>query len=168
MRTWRSYCIGAFVIGYLMLLLTAAFGSSLAKEIAIGDSLAVGLNLRGEARVGASPKDIVEMIGNIPLERLRGQIVFLSSGILNDPNQGAYVNTELDMLKAAGAHVILIGVSQKAPTALSLWIGALAGSYNVPCVTGFESGDGIHPRSYSDVLKAGRQFECFFYRVCAV
>jgi hypothetical protein len=134
-------------------------------ELAIGDSIAVGLQLPGTAKVGISPKEIVRRIGMTPLADLHGQIVVLSTGLSNDPKQSAYVLIQMKMLHAAGAKVILLGVGAavKQSVEINKWLEAVADYNDIPFIDGWAN---IHPANYRVLLDNIRLVECQDYKIC--
>lgn len=137
------------------------------QELAIGDSIAVGLNLPGDAAVGRSPKAVVAALAMVPLEKLKGKVVILSTGLSNDPSQFEYVTLQLDMLRWAGAKVILLGVGDEVPrfVGLNRWLKAQAEAREILFVWGWPD---VHPGDYKLLLKIIRRNECRVYRVCEV
>jgi len=93
----------------------------------IGDSLAVGLYATftsGEklpekyGRVGASPKAILDLIGQLPGPALfMNNVVILSAGLLNNVTDTASVEKSIRVLDAYGASVRLVGgpITDKEP-----------------------------------------------------
>jgi hypothetical protein len=135
-------------------------------ELAIGDSIAVGLALPGSATVGIGPKEVVRRIGNTPLNQLYHRVVILSTGISNDPSQWAYVPLQLAMLKAAGAYVIVLGVGTDVPalTEFNDTLKAEALANDMAFVWGWP---GVHPANYRVLLDNIRRAECQAYKVCS-
>lgn len=166
MRRWFGVVLG-FAAAITMLLW--AIGHPKAAELAIGDSLAVGVaaaeHSTGYAKIGATPKEVVALIGRTPLRDLHGQVVVLSTGLSNDMDTEDYVPIQLEMLKAAGAKVILLGVgvtlqgSLEVNTYLKNW----AMFYNIPYIDGWKD---VHPKDYGVVLDNIRWFECVTYKTC--
>jgi hypothetical protein len=136
-----------------------------AAELAIGDSIAVGLELPGSAMIGIGPKEVVRRIGNIPLGQLYHRVVILSTGISNDPGQWAYVPLQLAMLKAAGAYVIVLGVGTDVPALAEFndTLKAEALENDMAFVWGWPD---VHPENYRILLDNIRRAECQAYKIC--
>lgn len=150
---------------------SACFGAPLAHEIAIGDSIAVGIATEmhsvGYAKVGNSPKAVLELLARVPLNDLHGNVVFLSTGLSNDPSQARYVQTMIDMLTAAGAKIIVLGVGEAIPGSAEInnWLADLCTQQKIGFAYGWE---GVHPPDYGYVLNYLHRVECTHYKVCAI
>lgn len=135
-------------------------------ELAIGDSIAVGLRLPGSAQVGIGPKAVFERIAMISPNDLYGTVVVLSTGLSNDPSGINYVPVMLAMLHAAGAHVIVlgVGVELKGSLELNMYLKAYAIHFGMPYIDGWQH---VHPDNYRKLLENVRWFECVTYQICA-
>jgi len=135
-------------------------------EIAIGDSIAVGLGLPGSAEIGIGPKAVLQRIAATPLNHLYGKIVILSSGVSNNPADIDYVPVQIEALQAAGAHVVLLGVGSHVASLapLNALLGSYAGAAGIPFIWGWPA---VHPASYRVLLENLRQVECHFYQLCS-
>jgi hypothetical protein len=117
-----------YALAYVLFL----YGPAYSGEIAIGDSIAVGLNLPGSAQVGISPKEVVRRIAMTPLNDLHNNIIILSTGLSNDPTDDANTDLELRMLAAVEAkHVVLLGVGVEVSNSMAInqWLKSIA-EYN--------------------------------------
>lgn len=143
------------------------FSRAHSAELAIGDSIAVGLQLPGSAKVGIGPKEVVRRIGMTPLPELHDQVVVLSTGLSNNPAQSSYVLLQMKMLKAAGAKVVLLGVGATLPQSVKInqWLSDLADYYDVPFIDGWVD---VHPADYRVLLENIRLVECQDYELCGV
>jgi hypothetical protein len=156
------------VLAYALALLWLALGPTPAHsaELAIGDSIAVGLELPGSAKVGIGPKEVVRRIGNTPLNQLYHRVVILSTGLSNDPSQWPYVPVQLAMLKAAGAYVIVLGVGSEVAGLAEFndTLKAEALANDMAFVWGWPD---VHPANYRVLLDNIRRAECQAFKVCA-
>jgi hypothetical protein len=148
--------------------------------LAIGDSIAVGLNgaigngfdvdpqtsiWHGHtiAKQGIGPSAVLSNINALLTSNptvLRGQAVALSGGVSNNPSQIGDVATQISALTQSGASVVLIGVSityhEGGATGANLnaELGQIADTAGAAFAGGFESGpDNVHPKSYRAVLQ---------------
>ncbi len=157
----------AFILG----LCAPAYCQTWGNEIAIGDSIARGLkeagHLRGGAVVGAAPRAIFHLLTTYPRADLKDQVVILSCGASNNPQQLPDCLADLDYLAEAGAKTILLGVGSSLPDskAINELLGAYASVHNVPFIWGWVN---VHPESYSSVLRFIRDAECKAYKVCGI
>lgn len=151
----------------LACLLCLSSSPAISQEIAIGDSIAVGLNLPGDAAVGRSPKAVVAALAMVPVEKLKGKVVILSTGLSNDPSQLDQAVLQLQMLHWAGAKVILLGVGTRVQglEGYNDWLKLQALARDFIFVSGWP---GVHPDNYRVLLLFIRKEECRLYRVCAV
>lgn len=157
----------------------SALAGGLKFDLAIGDSIAVGLNdvmglkphgtpptttLGGStiARVGISPSDVLANIKNLishDANALRGKVVALSGGVSNGPSQFKLVTSELQAIKNAGARAVLVGVSGSYHLSgftgkqLNAELMRIASAENIQFSGSSVAGsDDVHPKSYHDVL----------------
>lgn len=123
----------------------------------LGDSIAHGYKSsdkgNGITKVGATPAQILDNIKKNP-NQFKGQTVYLSSGLSNNPNDIASVEAQLQALSSEGANVKLIGVSNsfkgstKMGTQMNGQLQGLAQKYNVEFLGGFTPADKakVHPK----------------------
>lgn len=139
----------------VLLALLALSGPVAGRELAIGDSLAVGLHdickLEGNGRIGRRPATVLQVIEQLPPGQLAGATVILSSGASNDPDHADLALLQIASLKRAGAHVVLLGVGDgvknyDAVNRLLIRIAAITG---IPFVYGWH---GVHPPDYPAIL----------------
>jgi len=147
-------------IASAFLALAAGAEPSIGRELAIGDSLAVGLQdecrLAGDGEVGRTPATVLQVIKGLPPEQLAGATVVLSSGASNDPDHADLALPQIAALKRAGARVVLLGVGDgvrnyKAVNRELIRIAAIMG---IPFVYGWH---GVHPPDYPAVLEVARE-----------
>lgn len=134
---------------------------STGKKLFIGDSVAIGLFMANSedgayldekyAKVGASPKAILDKIRFIPESELTGTTVILSAGLLNNVTDTASVDLSIQVLKAKGAEVRLVGgpITSREPfSGVNDKLKEIAEKNDVVFLGSFESNDGVHPKSY--------------------
>lgn len=149
---------------YALAFICAICAPAYADEIAIGDSIAVGLGLPGSAKIGIGPEAVLERIRRAPY--VYGDVVILSTGLSNDPTASDdLIAQQIVALQTNGAHVILLGVGEHVP---NLWrlnevLGAHAARAGIPFVYGWPE---VHPPSYPALLRQVREVECNIYKVC--
>jgi hypothetical protein len=126
------------------------------REIALGDSLAVGLqdrcNIPGNGQIGRSPASVLRMIQSLPPGQLTGATVILSSGASNDPEHTDLALLQIAALKRAGARIIvLLGVGDgvRNYAAVNRQLIRIAAATGAPFVYGWR---GIHPPDYPAVF----------------
>jgi|SRR5579862_4598424 len=135
--------------------LLALSGPVAGRELAIGDSLAVGLQgfckLAGNGRIGRSPAAVLQVIEQLPPGQLAGATVILSSGASNDPLHADLALLQVVSLKRAGANVVLLGVGDgvKNYDAVNRQLIRIAAATGIPFVYGWH---GVHPPDYPAVL----------------
>ncbi len=131
----------------------------------IGDSVALGLGVSAKADIilageGRNPDKVLQVINGIKDIDLRGKVVVLSSGLLNNTIDGATVKEQIKVLQQKGVKKIILAggpsneskrtnlltvknilkdIAQKNPTIVSFM-----GEYK-------DNGDGIHPK-YADYI----------------
>lgn len=158
--------LGAILVaaGFVLLMAVAAHSAE-REEIAIGDSIAVGLELPGSAKVGLSPKAVVQRIAAMPVNDLYGHVVILSTGLSNDPKDFANVVLQLEMLRAAGAAVVLLGVGAEMKGSLEInqWLRAQAQSRDWVYIDGWQK---VHPENYRALRDLIREYECHARWLC--
>lgn len=142
-----------------MLALVAVFtlsDAASAREIALGDLLAVGLQDRckipGNGQIGRSPASVLRMIELLPPGQLAGATVILSSGASNDPAHADLALLQIAALKRAGTHVVvLLGVGDgvRNYAAVNRQLIRIAAATGVPFVYGWR---GVHPPDYPAVF----------------
>ncbi|WP_218815653.1 SGNH/GDSL hydrolase family protein [Eikenella corrodens] len=127
--------------------------------IYFGDSIADGyrsaVNGTGSTRVGANPQQVLGFINGYS-GNLQGQTVILSSGMSNDPTDTDGIRAQIRALRAKGANVRLLGVSntynRKGQTGarMNALLGQIAREEHATFQGGFQAGrDNIHPANYS-------------------
>ena len=127
--------------------------------IYFGDSIAHGyrsaVNGTGSTREGANPQQVLGFINGYS-GNLQGQTVILSSGMSNDPTDTDGIRAQIRALRAKGANVRLLGVSntynRKGQTGakMNALLGQIAREEHAAFQGGFQAGrDNIHPASYS-------------------
>ncbi len=127
--------------------------------IYFGDSIAHGyrsaVNGTGATRVGANPQQVLGFINGYS-GNLQGQTVILSSGMSNDPTDTDGIRAQIRALRAKGANVRLLGVSNtynrngQTGTRMNALLGQIAREEHATFQGGFQAGrDNIHPASYS-------------------
>ena len=127
--------------------------------IYFGDSIAHGyrsaVNGTGSTRIGANPQQVLGFINGYS-GNLQGQTVILSSGMSNDPTDTDGIRAQIRALRARGANVRLLGVSntynRKGQTGarMNALLGQIAREEHATFQGGFQAGrDNIHPASYS-------------------
>lgn len=159
-----------FVVGLIVGLLVGVIAQQAhAAELAIGDSLAVGIAAEshetGYAKVGLSPKGVVDIIGRTPLNDLHGNIVILSTGYSNSPmERSTNVELELDMLQAAGAKVVILGVGIEVKGSLEInqWLQGQAKYRGWVYIDGWQR---VHP-NYKKLRENIDMFECLAHWQC--
>jgi hypothetical protein len=156
----------AAIVFWAFIIFMIISGHSAEIEYAIGDSIAEGLQLPGQALVGASPRVVLVEIGSMPVELYRGRVVILSSGVSNDPSEINLVPIQLKMLKDYGAKPILLGVGAWVPrfAGINDRLEGFARDADVPFLWGWS---GVHPDNYKIVLANLRVIECQIYKICA-
>jgi hypothetical protein len=149
-----------YALAYTLLLCAPAY----AGEIAIGDSIAVGLNLPGSAKVGIGPKEVVRRIAMTPLNALHNNIVILSTGLSNDPD-AANAELELEMLHAVGARVVLLGVGIEIENSLVVnqWLKSIAVYNGWVYLDGWQK---VHPDNYRVLHENIREYICMAHWEC--
>ena len=109
---------------YALALILGLYAPAYCQEIGIGDSLAVGIiqagGLEGIGRVGASPSAVYQMVRNYSAEGLRDAVVILSCGASNNPDQIEFCLKDMDVLKLAGARIVLLGVGSSLPNSVEI------------------------------------------------
>lgn len=127
--------------------------------IYFGDSIAHGyrsaVNGTGSTRVGANPQQVLGFINGYS-GNLQGQTVILSSGMSNNPNDTDGIRAQIRALRAKGANVRLLGVSNtynrngQTGARMNALLGQIAREEHATFQGGFQAGrDNIHPASYS-------------------
>ena len=127
--------------------------------IYFGDSIAHGyrsvVNGTGSTRVGANPQQVLGFINGYS-GNLQGQTVILSSGMSNNPNDADSIRAQIRALRARGANVRLLGVSNtynrngQTGARMNALLGQIAREEHATFQGGFQAGrDNIHPASYS-------------------
>lgn len=127
--------------------------------IYFGDSIAHGyrsaVNGTGSTKEGANPQQVLGFINGYS-GNLQGQTVILSSGMSNDPTDTDGIRAQIRALRARGANVRLLGVSntynRKGQTGarMNALLGQIAREEHATFQGGFQAGrDNIHPASYS-------------------
>ncbi|OAM35528.1 hypothetical protein A7Q01_00255 [Eikenella sp. NML96-A-049] len=127
--------------------------------IYFGDSIAHGyrsaVNGTGSTRVGANPQQVLGFINGYS-GNLQGQTVILSSGMSNNPNDADSIRAQIRSLRARGANVRLLGVSNtynrngQTGAKMNALLGQIAREEHATFQGGFQAGrDNIHPASYS-------------------
>lgn len=127
--------------------------------IYFGDSIAHGyrsaVNGTGSTRVGANPQQVLGFINGYS-GNLQGQTVILSSGMSNNPNDADSIRAQIRALRARGANVRLLGVSNtynrngQTGAKMNALLGQIAREEHATFQGGFQAGrDNIHPASYS-------------------
>lgn len=127
--------------------------------IYFGDSIAHGyrsaVNGTGSTRVGANPQQVLDFINGYS-GNLQGQTVILSSGMSNNPNDTDGIRAQIRALRARGANVRLLGVSNtynrngQTGARMNALLGQIAREEHATFQGGFQAGrDNIHPASYS-------------------
>jgi hypothetical protein len=154
-RTFRSAVVRRTALSSALLVLFALSAPVVGRELAIGDSLAVGLQdkcrLGGNGQIGRRPAGVLQVIETFPPGQLAGATVILSSGASNDPEHADVALLQIARLKLAGAHVVLLGVGDgvrnyQAVNRLLIRIATVTG---IPFVYGWH---GVHPTDYPAVL----------------
>ena len=127
--------------------------------IYFGDSIAHGyrsaVNGTGSTRVGANPQQVLGFINGYS-GNLQGQTVILSSGMSNNPNDTDGIRAQIRTLRARGANVRLLGVSNtynrngQTGARMNALLGQIAREEHATFQGGFQAGrDNIHPANYS-------------------
>lgn len=127
--------------------------------IYFGDSIAHGyrsaVNGTGSTREGANPQQVLGFINGYS-GNLQGQTVILSSGMSNNPNDTDGIRAQIRALRARGANVRLLGVSNtynrngQTGARMNALLGQIAREEHATFQGGFQVGrDNIHPASYS-------------------
>lgn len=127
--------------------------------IYFGDSIAHGyrsvVNGTGSTREGANPQQVLGFINGYS-GNLQGQTVILSSGMSNDPTDTDGIRAQIRALRAKGANVRLLGVSNtynrngQTGARMNALLGQIAREEHATFQGGFQAGrDNIHPASYS-------------------
>ena len=127
--------------------------------IYFGDSIAHGyrsaVNGTGSTREGANPQQVLGFINGYS-GNLQGQTVILSSGMSNNPNDTDGIRAQIRALRARGANVRLLGVSNtynrngQTGARMNAMLGQIAREEHATFQGGFQAGrDNIHPASYS-------------------
>ena len=131
-----------------------------------GDSIAHGYRTANKAtgvtKVGANPTQVLSQITTYLKTNpsLAGKTVYLSSGYSNgaDPANLTTIKKQINTLKAAGADVILLGVSNTFKgssgmgSKMNNHLNTLAGETGAKFVGGFTAGkDNVHPKSYANL-----------------
>ncbi|OAM17026.1 hypothetical protein A7P85_04495 [Eikenella corrodens] len=127
--------------------------------IYFGDSIAHGyrsaVNGKGSTREGANPQQVLGFINGYS-GNLQGQTVILSSGMSNDPTDTDGIRAQIRALRAKGANVRLLGVSNtynrngQTGARMNALLGQIAREEHATFQGGFQAGrDNIHPASYS-------------------
>nr|DAE23263.1 MAG TPA: tail tape measure [Myoviridae sp. ctTK08] len=127
--------------------------------IYFGDSIAHGyrsaVNGTGSTREGANPQQVLGFINGYS-GNLQGQTVILSSGMSNNPNDTDGIRAQIRALRARGANVRLLGVSNtynrngQTGARMNALLGQIAREEHATFQGGFQAGrDNIHPASYS-------------------
>ena len=127
--------------------------------IYFGDSIAHGyrsaVNGTGSTREGANPQQVLGFINGYS-GNLQGQTVILSSGMSNNPNDADSIRAQIRTLRARGANVRLLGVSNtynrngQTGARINALLGQIAREEHATFQGGFQAGrDNIHPANYS-------------------
>lgn len=127
--------------------------------IYFGDSIAHGyrsaVNGTGSTREGANPQQVLGFINGYS-GNLQGQTVILSSGMSNNPNDTDGIRAQIRALRAKGANVRLLGVSNtynrngQTGARMNALLGQIAREEHATFQGGFQAGrDNIHPANYS-------------------
>ena len=159
-RTFRSAAVrrtnlNLRALASALLALFALSAPAVARELAIGDSLAVGLQdkcgLAGNGQIGRRPAGVLQAIETLPPSQLAGATVILSSGASNDPGHADLALLQIAKLKRAGAHVVLLGVGDGVRNypAVNRQLARIASITGIPFVYGWH---GVHPPDYPSVL----------------
>jgi len=131
---------------------------SSSKTIVTGDSVATGIGYGGakgnensEAAWGRSSADQLAFMKRKGADYYRGANVILSSGVLNSGDIKS-VEAQLKFLKQSGArNVRLAGAPLAGPySKYNQQLEALAKKYGFQFIGGYDSSDGVHPRSYTN------------------
>ena len=158
-----------WVIPAVLCLLSSFVTPIQAQEIAIGDSIACGLktagHLQGGCKIGASPQAVAEMVWSYPSDLYKDQVVILSCGASNNPQQLEYCLKDMDWIVAHGGKIVLLGVGEVLPDSPEIndLLKAYADVHDAIFVWGWHD---VHPQSYQIVLKAIRNKECSSWRIC--
>lgn len=155
------------VVLALALFLAPVTANAGPTELAIGDSIAVGLRLPSFAQVGIGPHAVFARIASLPPEALRGRVVVLSTGMSNNPADWKYVPWQLTALDAAGARVVVLGVGNEIDQATKIneWLGKLAKAHKMIFIHGWQA---VHPESYAELLRYIHAAECNAWRICGI
>ena len=94
------------------------------KRVVIGDSVAEGFakanNLPGSYKTGESPKAVYERLqAYVAKNDINGTVVYLGTGLPNNPQQQDFVNKQIALIKEKGGIPYIFGVgpgTQKNPT----------------------------------------------------
>lgn len=127
--------------------------------IYFGDSIAHGyrsaVNGKGSTKVGANPQQVLGFINGYS-GNLQGQTVILSSGMSNNPNDTGGIRAQIRALRARGADVRLLGVSNtynrngQTGAKMNALLGQIAREEHAAFQGGFQAGrDNIHPAGYN-------------------
>lgn len=127
--------------------------------IYFGDSIAHGyrsaVNGTGSTREGANPQQVLGFINGYS-GNLQGQTVILSSGMSNDPTDTDGIRAQIRALRARGANVRLLGVSNtynrngQTGARMNALLGQIAREEHATFQGGFQAGrDNIHPAGYN-------------------
>ena len=153
----------------LLLLCSLPLQARAQPEIVIGDSIACGVkdagHLQGGCHVGASPLAVLHMVLSYPVDLLSGQVVVLSSGVSNDPEQISFAGQAVAYLHDHGAHVVLLGVGNRLSDSVRLndTLKFFSETADGVFVWGWQN---VHPQNYNEVLSVIRREECLAWRIC--
>jgi hypothetical protein len=151
----RRPALSAHTIASAFVALLALSRPVAGRELAIGDSLAVGLQdickLEGNGRIGRRPATVLQVIEQLPPGQLSGATVILSSGASNDPDHADLAFLQIATLKRAGARVVLLGVGDGVRNyeAVNRQLIRIAAVTGIPFVYGWH---GVHPPDYPAIL----------------
>jgi hypothetical protein len=166
---WNCHRIRAMALTFLLLLSGQANAQT---EIAIGDSIAVGLKLSGQLKggavVGASPRMVAHMVGTYPADLFKQAVVILSCGASNDTTQLGYCKEDVHYLTSLGAYVVLLGVGDVIPNSQQVNDILLSYTNDYPNTLFVHGWFEVHPPSYPALLRFIREHECISWRICQV
>ena len=166
---WNCRLIRAIILPLLLLLSGPANAD---PEIAIGDSIALGLkeagHLAGGAVVGAGPRAVAHMVGSYPTDLFKQAVVILSCGASNDTTQLGYCKEDVHYLTSLGAYVILLGVGDVIPKSQQVNDILLSYTNDYPNTLFVHGWFEVHPPSYPALLRFIREHECISWRICQV
>jgi len=124
-----------------------------------GDSIAVGFcdgKYSGSRRVGASPVVVLGYLQSAIQSNpniFRNKTVELSTGVSNNPYDFTSIERQFQLLKNAGANVIVIGAAVGRYNTENQKLFTLSQKYGFTFKGGFIPGaDGVHPYTYSSYV----------------